>query len=318
MAIFLPKGELMRAKLYLEYLLNTAADAYPDGGKSFHKMDLSSRVKILHDNVARGLSYTMMTPESDINDTFGPSHVVGFLSQYIEGKAKVYRIADKFGSHLNRTKLKLPTSILPYSENQYYMFEFPECFHDESTGDYHRNVIVHLGTEVLLDLPGVDKPMILGLKDCKRGMVFIFPDYDKNGNTKDTQTFLRLDPTVDVTIEKIMDRHINDMLNSNVHLKRIVGFALKCLLYVSSGDPDLKDESCKKILTENPKKIRRHIKNECMIDAVSVGYGMHKRHFKSSESEVVGHYRWQPYGPGRTQVKLIWIDEHIRKYGEDQ
>mgnify|MGYP000533243118 CR=1 FL=1 len=46
-----------------------------------------------------------------------------------------------------------------------------------------------------------------------------------------------------------------------------------------------------------------------------VGYDWKKpRVFGVESTTVTGHFRWQPYGPGRTQVKLIWISQHERHF----
>ena len=302
-------------KTYLEYLLEVTAMGHPKGTIGFNKLPLNERLDTLHANVAEGLLISLNDDNYTQNGSYGPSHMFGFLTSYMKHKAKIHCIADKFGSHLDKTKLDLPTSIIPYEDGKYHFIEFPHQFHDEKTDDYHHNVIVYMGVKLELDLPGLEKPIILTLRGCDKGLVFIFPDYNKDKSPKNTQTFLRLDPTADSTIEKIIEHHITHGLNSTEHLKRLVAFTLKCLLYINSGDPDLENENHKPISTKNPKKQRRHIKNERLVDIIKVGYGMHKRHFYVDGGDVVGHYRWQPYGPGRTQVKLIWINEHTRKYG---
>lgn len=299
----------MRDKIYLEKLVDSASRQRPIKATSF-KDRLIEVVDDFAEGIARAIDEDII---SDADAISGPIHACQVSRAIVAGNASIYRINDRFGEHLNRTLLAIPTSVIPYTDNKYYCIEFPKPFHDEKTGDYHRSAIVWMG--VINQLKSNYKNINIGMKDCKKGITFIFPDYDKKGDLTDTQTYVRLDPTSGPTIEDIVQRQVEHHDGcAKDHIQAITAFTMKCLLYIESGDPDLIPEHPKPLLTKNPKKMRRYLKENLPMEVVNVGYGLHRRHYTSDSSLVSGHYRWQAYGPGRTQVKLIWIEEHTRKY----
>ena len=96
--------------------------------------------------------------------------------------------------------------------------------------------------------------------------------------------------------------------------KDAISFVAKCMLYINSGEPDLVKEAVTKPNSKNEKKIRNHWKKNYPFELIRVGYGFHGKTYSVDSTEVSGHFRWQPCGVGRQQLKLIWIDEHIRNY----
>lgn len=93
-------------------------------------------------------------------------------------------------------------------------------------------------------------------------------------------------------------------------------FLLKCLIYIFSANPDLSPEKKEpRIIEKKDNVIFFPKKDENPFDITNVGYSFHERHYSVSETAVNGHYRMQPFGPGRKEVKKIWIDTHKRNYG---
>jgi hypothetical protein len=97
----------------------------------------------------------------------------------------------------------------------------------------------------------------------------------------------------------------------------IVEFCLKVLLYIHTGDPDLQPEAKRYPCATNKEKYLRHIENHCPFTVHTIGYSFHERHRHIDSTVVTGHFRWQPYGPKLSKVKLIWIDEHSRNYKKE-
>lgn len=89
--------------------------------------------------------------------------------------------------------------------------------------------------------------------------------------------------------------------------KEIFKLLINLILYINSGQPDLrhlKGASKKGIEFKGKKraqKIRKY-HDVSFHDSILVGFNFKK------ETLVNGHFRWQPHGKGRQQVKLIWID----------
>jgi hypothetical protein len=58
--------------------------------------------------------------------------------------------------------------------------------------------------------------------------------------------------------------------------------------------------------------------NNCSLPVELLSFNFHKRsNFNIDSTEVRGHFRWQPHGPGLSKVKLIWIDPHTRHFNVD-
>lgn len=95
-------------------------------------------------------------------------------------------------------------------------------------------------------------------------------------------------------------------------------FLINALVYIKSGDPDLRDYTPPKKPANFSGRERAWVRanrENSLYPMTLVGFGYKKPNLRHvDESAVTGHFRWQPYGTGRTQVKLIWISAHVRKY----
>jgi len=116
-----------------------------------------------------------------------------------------------------------------------------------------------------------------------------------------------------------IDRNIaitqQELDNENSVIKK----TLSCLIYLMSGSPDLR--VClpveRKYKGSNVKKLRRQDQyTDCNV--IQVGYGwLKERQRLVGECSVSGHFRWQPYGEGRTKVKLIWINQYTKVFKKE-
>lgn len=234
---------------------------------------------------------------------------------------RVYKIAAEFGAELNRTKLDLPVKHSPRAPEA-ICIEFPDgVVFDVPSDEGPRQV----SSVFLFSLDG---------EDAEPGLVVsyhLFIPMLMPGTTLIThcqhywESLGSLATTIDESFAKGEDestarpRAKQDEVAFQAMTHRILVYALKCLLYINSGQPDLRAyRPPPPPLTQNPKKLRRWEKENAdtaMIPMTFVGYDWKKPRVFGVESTVVtGHFRWQPYGPGRAQVKLIWIDQHERHY----
>ena len=227
--------------------------------------------------------------------------IAEFLSQYVCGRAKVHMIASLFGNHLAKTKLNLPMSVLPDREGQKYCFEFPDDIRFVNyLGEYHRSCMVQIATN----------------RDGHRTISIIAPDLDERGAWKDSTSQATISDEYPTIEENLAHIPLGEF-EQPVITPEMIAYTMKCLVYVESGEPDLESQAGHKILTRNPKKARRQAENRCPFDIVRVGYSFYKgitRHV--ADTRVSGHFRWQPWGPGLTRIKLIWINEHVRTFGQ--
>jgi len=94
----------------------------------------------------------------------------------------------------------------------------------------------------------------------------------------------------------------------------LISYIAKVLLYINSGDPDLRELQ--------PQRERRGLRafkranhNACKLPITLVGFNYKKPTlYSKSETLVSTHTRWQPCGKNREQIKLVWVREHVRQY----
>lgn len=124
------------------------------------------------------------------------------------------------------------------------------------------------------------------------------------------------------TIDVLYDKSVTDSLNQ--HRSKVDVTVINAVLYLHSQDAELislvgtaADRFSNRQRIETRKKqAAKGLENHCTIPVTFLNYGFQSRVYKDAEVKVRGHHRWQPHGSGRSQVKLIWIDEHARHYGE--
>ncbi len=103
-------------------------------------------------------------------------------------------------------------------------------------------------------------------------------------------------------------------------LEKQLKFLFNALLYIQSGDPDLrKYVPPAKPLSMRERQFKKANKNVSLYPMTAVGYGYKKPNLRyAEESTVKGHFRWQVCGKERANVKLIWIAPHVRLYLEKE
>jgi len=241
-----------------------------------------------------------------------------FLTEYLKGRSHVYHIAENFGAHLNKTPIDIPTSLLPNKVGKPYLLEFPDSVKFKDGKNSWRHVIVSFGVSQDGTLPMfIEDPeeirRIEESSDKPRTLQIVAPDFDLEGRNTEIASVMCMELLPGESISASIDHFI---ANYDLVLfpREMLHFIAKCLLYIESGDPDLKMVR-PDIKTTNPKKLRAYAKKECLVDHMVVGYGFHGREYRVAEGPRVGHFRWQRFGPGMQQVKLIWINETTVRYG---
>lgn len=240
----------------------------------------------------------------------------------------IFKMAREFSEELAKVDLDVKTSMIPVSE-KLMCIEFPEHMRFDLGGErYARCVYAWVTDERSSTEDGIL---------AKRYFEMFFPLYDKDDNlTQETHQFglpiTDLFSTFSVMLENCRERelqspHVQELLRQNpfhkVHFnKELFSFVLKCYLYIHSGDPDLREyRAPKPPATRDAKKQRiwfRHHENKSLVDMTLVGFNFKKPVTYSVDSAtVIGHFRWQPWGPAREKVKLIWIEAHTRHYKKE-
>ena len=94
---------------------------------------------------------------------------------------------------------------------------------------------------------------------------------------------------------------------------------LNCAIYANSQDPDIELMRPLKTYSKKDLETMPSLKKEnlCTLPVRLLNWEYHTgRQYSIGEGSVTGHWRWQPCGPEKKDVKLIWIDEHVRHYDQ--
>lgn len=97
----------------------------------------------------------------------------------------------------------------------------------------------------------------------------------------------------------------------------IVRALINAVLYVHSQDPEIMKLRPFHELTHSQRREHRKrfpVENLCNVPIQVLNWGYHQKIFSVDQTTVQTHLRWQPCGPNRSQVKLIWVKEHTRRY----
>jgi len=101
-------------------------------------------------------------------------------------------------------------------------------------------------------------------------------------------------------------------------LKENVQRVMNCIIYINSQEPDLQKTVPDFNLTVKRKRELAEKGmglNEFALPIINVSWNYKKPTIYNMDSSFVEtHPRWQPCGPNRSQVKLIWVKEHERHY----
>lgn len=93
-------------------------------------------------------------------------------------------------------------------------------------------------------------------------------------------------------------------------------YAIKCGIYIKTGSPDIRHLKPKKFIGKNKKSLRKHKRNNPYdYEVIFVGFNFKKSVTYSKDGTVVKqHLRVQHYGKNLSEIKIITIHEHDRKF----
>lgn len=227
---------------------------------------------------------------------------------------RVFKLAREFGEQLAKVDLKLAPSLAT-THGKWICIEFPDSveFRDGDDVFHCAYVCADRAAPYVVDSWGQHPHMIVRIH---------FPCYNNRAvgdvpaeSNALALTFMSETESIESSLQRAKDRSTHPIGNDEV-----IRYLLKAIVYIDSGDPDLREyRPPRKPMTHDPKKLRRWNRehaDHCKIPMTLVGYNFKKPTvYTVGETTVTGHFRWQPYGAGRERVKLIWIDPHVRHYG---
>lgn len=255
-------------------------------------------------------------------------NILAYWYMFAAEQCQIFKMAREFSEELDKVDLDVKCIMIPVSEKM-ICIEFPEHMRFDLGGKkYARCCYAYVTDERASTTDGIL---------AKHYFEMVFPLYDEDDNlTQEVHQFglpiTDLHATFSEMLEQCHDRELKSekvqkILRENpfakVHFNReLFSFVLKSYLYIHSGDPDLRQYlPPRPPTTTKPKKVRlwyRAHENHSMVNMVLVGFNFKKPIvYRVGSSSVCGHFRWQPYGPAREKVKLIWIDPHERHYNNE-
>jgi hypothetical protein len=227
--------------------------------------------------------------------------------------APIYKIGREFGHVLHDVDCRIDPKFIRFDDTV-MCIEFPDDMWWDF-GDGHQAACSYV---MLHNDP--TEVTVTGIP-VTRALKLITPLYDAAGNYSDVTDKVRIpfdDPAVaGMGLEQVIEYSINNTTRATGHSAEFLKYLLKCILYIQSGEPDLSlwKPSHK---PHNAKAIKRWRRDYlCDLPLIRVGFNYKKPVvYSKDQTAVTGHWRWQPYGPERDRVKLIWIKDHIRRFKE--
>jgi len=264
--------------------------------------------------VSIGQNIDVKKLRDDLEEVHLEDHGMYVYKKYIRDGKQNYNIAKDFSTALSEASLDISCKYIP-RENKSYCVHFhkeikiPSLFGEEEIK--YRNCYVSVedcDTEY-------DRS-----KGYHKRIMLIFPVYINGTDFYSTYDFVNL-------VFKDDNQKVTEALEySAATLKgrtlteegtKTIKYLTNVVLYLNSGDPDLRELKKPKIpkVAKNIKKFHKKNKHKPLLDIIEVGFNYMKGiKYHVSSTMVRGHFRWQPCGVGLQQVKLIWIGEHPRNF----
>jgi hypothetical protein len=91
---------------------------------------------------------------------------------------------------------------------------------------------------------------------------------------------------------------------------------IKLLLFIELSEVEIIEVGSNRKARLNPnweKSLEGRVKNETEVDVILVNTSWNKITINTEGFDVSGHIRIQPYGPGRSYYKPIWIEEYQKQ-----
>lgn len=230
------------------------------------------------------------------------------VSSFVQRKTS-YIVAGEFFDVLSSVDLKLSPSHIPLTNEAVYI-QYPQLLKLQPQGGLLPTDEYVGGSFVGVFDQGQD-----GFA-YERGKTFVMMTYPLNKYGKRTGgDFLIAIMSLHYdSLEEAWNRYDAESIAPDPVVRMLTSNLLKLLVYIKSGDPDLRFLSRPK----GPGQRREQAKDLGYFyeqDVYHVGFDWKKsRIFSVASTKVRSHFRWQPCGPNRENVKLILIDEHNRNF----
>lgn len=224
-------------------------------------------------------------------------NLTGLYGDVVANKSpnRIYKMGEAFSRELLKVKIDLPFSLL-HTPPESILIEVHPGILPAASGGYYTHLLV--------------QP-----KHSSGSATSNFLLLGDNGLMDFVTAAASGSETVQQYINNIVGHGITPGNKDISAIETALTFICNTLLYLKSGEPDLRENRVKKPKGEFRvgNKVYGGQTNELSYTMVGFNYKKPPM-YTIDETEVSGHFRWQPYGPGKAKVKLIWIDAHTRQY----
>jgi hypothetical protein len=222
-----------------------------------------------------------------------PSEFSALLALFNYKGGTIYRIGQDFGLELDRVDINLAAKYLPL-RGQIICLEFPsDMKFQTSPSEYANCVYIHLSDRISPEqsASGVELTGYLSAPIYKIETDELLTDAVVN------MTFaLYKDKTLEDSLAELDKNNRGGILSSH----ELIRYSLKCLLYISSGSPDLRHK-----MKEQPKGRKRKKVDVIQAKMVLVGF-LYKKTKAEREKERLLDVRWASCQTNADKIELIW------------
>lgn len=254
-----------------------------------------------------------------------------FCWKFKQERPPVYYVPKDFAEAISRVDRDIPVDLLPKRFFGYFAFAEGSVF-DES--EEIQGAYVYVG-------PPEETSIKLGLLETASTCLWVSYCCKARGAQDPAHFFTGLPPLdipavgrllIELKPEKVAemlkdlevkDYLLGQTLNLDPKSARNVVYRtlINLVLYVHSVDADLIKTPTHNHLSNRERSQRVQSGkpiNECTVPLTLVSWNYQKPILYQVDSAVVNtHMRFQRCGPGLTQVKLIWVKEHVRHFQKD-
>lgn len=251
--------------------------------------------------------------KKSLNDT--TSHaiktVLDIKESHPDGKIPTYRIGKEFFRHIKNLDRDIPIENIDLdNKHVYFAFDDPNFQGAYLTSELWSN-------DDDSKFMALRIALVPNEYDISAMKVFNFAIIEDKFNFDDlyhSKTGKELNRGADFVKE--IEKSVVVFTGNYPKYKDLLVGLINSLIYIGSKDPDIEALKPKRLYTSKELKQLSPEKQKQIstIPIKLVSWSFHGRTYSKDETTVAPHMRWQPCGPNRQQVKLVWVKEHIRRY----
>lgn len=225
----------------------------------------------------------------------------------------VYRASDSFFEDVKQLKREIPHTYITDDDNPVFISFKPHKVGPFTfNGVYVQMFTKEAGGAACLNLLFTEATHYSIM--MSRSMMVVDPSgkFDLAGSLRETPEFMQSRTLIqsDMRFSNPADaRAFNDL----------VAAAVNTAVYVNSRDPEIEELKPLRMYSKQALSSLGQARREnlCTLPVKLVNWSYY-RHFNVDSTSVSAHLRWQPCGPGRRDVKLVWVKEHTRNYRQEE